>query len=245
MADGAIVQLNAMMKEPFIVSQLAQVETSQRRNRLIQHLRLLRQRREARDQIMPHIQIVARIDTLREIDVGKFRKHLATHRGARSHELRHDPWLLRVRRRALHNLKLPRALGRTTTGSTTTSTSTIGCTTTSAGISGSFGLCSDLMNEESVPVVAQTLYPRLQAPCALGFLLIALLSQSVLRGCHVTARKKKAAHLDLPLPTRPATLALPRNATHLRSYTSFVPVVSRGLSSRYQIQPGLEQTGIL
>lgn len=111
MANGAIVQLNAMMKKTFIVSQLAQIEARQRRNRLIQHLRLLGQRREARDQIMPHIQIVAGIDTLGEIDIGKFRKHLAPHRGARSHELRHDPRLLRVRRRALHNLKLPCALG--------------------------------------------------------------------------------------------------------------------------------------
>jgi hypothetical protein len=46
-------------------------------------------------------------------------------------------------------------------------------------MSGSFGLCSDLMNEETVPVVAQALNSRLQAPCTLGFLLIALLSQSV------------------------------------------------------------------
>jgi hypothetical protein len=75
------------------------------------------------------------------------------------------------------------------------------------------------MNEESVPVVAQTLDPRLQAPCALGFLLIALLSQSVTIA-RLSRHIKKAAHLDLPLPTRPASFTLPRNATHLRSCTS-------------------------
>lgn len=42
MANGTIIQLNAMMKETTILSQLAQVEARQRCNRLIQHLRLLR-----------------------------------------------------------------------------------------------------------------------------------------------------------------------------------------------------------
>jgi hypothetical protein len=99
-----------------------------------------------------------------------------------------------------------------------------------------------LMNEETVPVVAQTFYPRLQAPCAFGFLLIALLSQSVTIARLSRQREtKKTAHLDLPLPTRPAALALPRNATHLRTCTSFVP----GLSRRYQFRLGLEKDGDL
>lgn len=53
---------------------------------------------------------------------------------------------------------------------------------------------------------------------------------------------KKAAHLDLPLPTRPATLALPWNATHLSLLHVLRP---GGESSRYQIQLGLENTGDL
>lgn len=53
---------------------------------------------------------------------------------------------------------------------------------------------------------------------------------------------KKAAHLDLPLPTRPATLALPWNTTHLSLLHVLRP---GGKSSRYQIQLGLAKTADL
>lgn len=175
MANGTIIQLNAVMKETVIFSLLAQIEARQRCNRLIQHLRLLRQRGKPRDQVMPYIERIARINALWEIDIRKFGKHLAAHRWARGHCLRHNPWLLGLQRGAFSDLKLPRAFRSTTTTTTTTTT-----TGSSASISGSFGLSSsDLMNEEAVPIVTQTLDPRLPAPCALGFLLIALLSQSV------------------------------------------------------------------
>jgi hypothetical protein len=90
------------------------------------------------------------------------------------------------------------------------------------------------MNEETVPVVAQTLDPRLPAPCALGFLLIALLSQSVTvaRLSRHLKSKREDAHLDLALPTRPATLTLPRNATHLRSCTTSSGVIVEPISIR-------------
>lgn len=162
---------------------------------------------------MPHIKRIARINALREIDIRKLGKYLVAHRRPRSHSLRHNPWLLRLPRGSLGDLKLSRALalGRTRT-STSASTSRI---SGSRG-SGAFGLRGDLMDEEAIPVVAQALHARLQAPCAFWFLLVALLSRSVTtRGCQAASRDH--THLDLPLPTCPTTLALPRDPAHLHS----------------------------